>query len=96
MKMTEPLKKELKDLDIVYVYLTGESSPVGTWMEMIPDIKGEHYRLPQKQWDAVTDKFGIDGIPSYVLVDKTGKPTLRKDFPDINKMKKVLSEESKK
>jgi len=28
------------------------------------------------------DKFGIDGIPSYVLVDRSGKYELRNDFRD--------------
>lgn len=96
LKSTAPLKEMLKDQDIVYVYLTGESSPASTWQEMIADIPGEHYRFPQKQWDAVCDKFGITGIPAYVVVDKTGKATLRKDFPNVNQMKKVLLEESKK
>lgn len=96
LKHTAPLKEMLKGQDIVYVYLTGESSPEATWLQMIADIPGEHYRFPKKQWDAVGDKFGITGIPSYVVVDKTGKATLREDFPDVNLMKKVLSEEAKK
>ena len=96
LKHTAPLKEMLKDQDIVYVYLTGESSPTATWQQMIADIPGEHYRFPQKQWNAVCEKFGIQGIPSYVVVDKTGKATLREDFPDVDRMKKVLLEESKK
>lgn len=63
---------------------------------MVANIPGEHYRFPKKQWDAVGDKFGITGIPSYVLVDKTGKATLREDFPNLSLMKKVLLEEAKK
>lgn len=96
LKITAPLKEKLKDRDIVYVYLTGESSPASTWHEMIADIPGEHYRFPKKQWNAVCGKFGITGIPSYVVVDKTGKATLREDFPNVNLMEKVLLEEAKK
>lgn len=96
LKNTAPLKEMLKGQDIVYVYLTGESSPSSTWLQMIADIPGEHYRFPKKQWDAVCDKFDITGIPSYVVVDKSGKATLREDFPNVNLMKKVLSEEAKK
>lgn len=55
---------------------------------MLPDIKGEHYRFSQDQWDAVCAKFNIRGIPAYVLADKTGKATLRNDFPDVDLMKK--------
>lgn len=96
IKMTHPLKEMLKDRDIVYVYFTGESSPKATWLEMISDINGEHYRFSQKQWDVVCGMFNIEGIPSYVVVDKKGRATLREDFPDVNLMKKVLLEECKK
>lgn len=96
VKMTHPLKEMLKGQDIVYVYFTGESSPKATWLEMISDISGEHYRFSQKQWDVLCDMFNIEGIPSYVVVDKKGRATLQKDFPDVNLMKKVLLEECKK
>lgn len=44
-----PMKEELKDRDIVYIYLTGETSPKGTWENMIPDIHGEHFRVTADQ-----------------------------------------------
>lgn len=88
---TEPLKSTVfKDKDIVFVYLTGESSPMGTWQTMIPDIKGEHYRLNKEQWNYVCDQFGINGIPSYVLVDKAGKYKLRNDLRNHQMLKKAL------
>ena len=34
--------EELKDKDIIYLYITGETSPKGTWENMITDIHGEH------------------------------------------------------
>lgn len=87
----EPLKTtDFKDKDIVFVYLTGSSSPMGTWQSMIPDIKGEHYRLSKEQWDYVTDQFGITGIPSYVLVDKAGNYKLRNDLRNHGKLKTEL------
>lgn len=76
----EPRKKRFANDDVVFVYITGESSPRGKWLEMISDIQGEHYRLSGKQWKYVCDQFGIDGIPSYVVVDKHGKAALRNDF----------------
>ena len=48
---------------------------------MISDIKGLHYRLNDAQWRYLTDKlFDIDGIPSYVLVQKDGTYALRNDL----------------
>ena len=80
----EPYKTgELADEDLVWVYIANETSPLGKYMEMIPDIKGLHYRLNDAQWRQLTSKdFDIDGIPSYVLVKKDGTYALRNDFRD--------------
>lgn len=72
-KAMEPLKDELKDKDIVYLYIAGENSPEGSWKNMIPDIKGEHFRISQKQWDYLSDYFKIKGVPTYFIVDKNGE-----------------------
>jgi hypothetical protein len=40
--------------------------------------------------------FDIDGIPSYVLVNRDGSYSLRNDLHDINKMVTVLKEELEK
>jgi thiol-disulfide isomerase/thioredoxin len=72
METIKPLKEELKDESIEFVYITNPSSPIDTWNMMIPDIKGEHYRVEQDQWNYMAAKFKISGIPHYVLVDKNG------------------------
>lgn len=97
IKHTEPLKDtEFKGKDIVFMYLTGQSSPIGTWKNMITDIKGEHYRLEEEQWNYFYQKFNIDGIPFYVLVDKKGNYKSRVDFRNLETMKRVLLEEAEK
>lgn len=91
IREAEPLKETaFKDKDIVFVYLTGDSSPLGTWYRMICDIQGEHYRLSGPDWEYVCEQFKIKGIPAYVLVDKAGKFGLRRDLRDHNLLKKVL------
>ncbi|MFY0715355.1 TlpA family protein disulfide reductase [Seonamhaeicola sp. NFXS20] len=72
MEKIKPLKEELKDKNIEFVYITNQSSPIDTWNMMIPDIKGEHYRVEQDEWNHFASKFNISGIPHYVLVDKDG------------------------
>lgn len=95
IREVEPLKESVfSGKDIVFVYITGESSPMGAWTGMIPDIKGDHYRLGNKQWEYVCNQFGIRGIPSYILVDKSGKYALRDDLRDHNMLKKVLLNEA--
>ena len=97
IKATEPLKStELKNDNLVWVYIANETSPIVTYKTMIPDIQGLHYRLNKEQWNYLCNKFDIDGIPSYVLVDKTGKYELRNDLRDHDKLTGTLLEELKK
>lgn len=41
----KPLKEEMKDSNVAFVYITNETSPLPTYRNMIPTIKGQHYRL---------------------------------------------------
>lgn len=94
IQANEPLKSSnLKSDNLVWVYIANETSPIVKYKTMIPDIQGLHYRLNQEQWDYLCDKFKIDGIPSYVLVDKSGAYKLHNDFRDHSLMIKTLMEE---
>lgn len=73
IKEIMPLKEELQNNNIAFVYITDESSPEQTYKNMIPTIKGEHYRLTNDEYRYLAAKFNISGIPHYVLVDKNGK-----------------------
>lgn len=97
IQANEPLKSSnLKSDNLVWVYIANETSPIVKYKTMIPDIQGLHYRLNQEQWNYLCDKFKIDGIPSYVLVDKSGAYKLRNDFRDHSLMIKTLIEELEK
>lgn len=94
IRSLEPLKStELNDDNLVWIYLTDETSPITKYKTMIPDIRGLHYRLTREQWRQIANKFGINSIPSYVLVDKTGQYGLRNDLRDHNALKNALLEE---
>ena len=87
----EPYKTgELASEDLVWIYIANETSPIGKYLEMIPDIKGLHYRLNDAQWRYICDYFKIDGIPSYVLVQKDGTYALSNEFRDHDLMVKTL------
>ena len=86
-----PMKEELKDKDIVYIYITGETSPKGTWENMIADIHGEHYYLTAHQWEYLGNKFGVDGVPTYLIIDPVGEIKYKSvGFPGVAKMKEEL------
>jgi len=93
----EPYKTgELADEDLVWIYIANETSPIDRYLDMIPSIRGLHYRLDSDQWKQLTSKdFDIDGIPSYVLVKKDGRYSLRNDFRDHGLMVKTLKDELK-
>ena len=89
----EPMKaKELRSDDLVWIYVANETSPIVQYKTKIANMQGVHYRLNEEQWDYIGDKFGMWGIPSYVLVDKEGNYALREDFDDHERMKEVLLE----
>lgn len=86
-----PMKEALKDKDIVYIYITGETSPKATWENMIPDIHGEHYRVTDKQWAYLSGTYGVDGVPTYLVIDRAGDIKYKSvGFPGVAKMKEEL------
>lgn len=94
MKKSEPVKDDFVGKDIVFLYLAGENSPKGTWEQMIPDIKGEHYRMTDAQWTYICNKFGVQGVPSYMIIAKDGTPThFQVGFMGADKMKEMLMTE---
>ena len=66
----EPLKKELEGKDIVFVYLTDESSSMKDWTESVLKIPGLHYRIPTNKWKEIHIP---GGIPQYYLYNRKGQ-----------------------
>lgn len=68
--------KRLKDFDIVYLYLCNRSSDE-SWKNVIKEYKVEgknvvHYNLPDEQQSAVENYTGVNGYPTYKLIDRNG------------------------
>ena len=90
-KAMRPMKAELADKDIAYVYIAGENSPKDRWEEMIPHISGEHYRLTHDQWNYFGKTLNVKGIPDYFILDRKGNIVYRdQGFPGVTKMKEEL------
>ncbi len=71
MENMKPLKEEYKD-SITFVYVTGETSSEDTWRSLIPDLKGDHYYLTDRQWKDMCKHLKVKSIPSYLLIDSEG------------------------
>ena len=78
MQAIGPIKKRLSQSDIIYIYVTGASSPEHRWASMIHGISGIHYRLTNAQWNELCSMQGVTGIPAYLIFDDEGR--LRKKF----------------
>ena len=90
-KLLSPLKEIFKGKDVVFLYLTGETSPLINWHKMLPDIHGEHYRVSGEQWNYWYKAYGIEGIPTYFIIDRQGKRTYRQaGVPELETVKKEI------
>lgn len=72
MKAISPLKIEMKDKDLVFIYITNETSPYDLWMDKASDIMGYHFRLTNEQWDYLIDFLSFKGIPAYLVISRDG------------------------
>ncbi len=72
MKQIDDIKPEMMKKGCVFVYVTGETSPLADWQKMVQGIEGVHYRLTDKQWNELCQSLNIPGIPAYLLLDKKG------------------------
>ncbi|MBR5255522.1 MAG: TlpA family protein disulfide reductase [Bacteroidales bacterium] len=66
-------KKDTRFKDITFVYITDPSSPIPKWLEMIKDIKGDHYYLTDEQHKTVFKQLESNAVPTYLLVGKDGQ-----------------------
>lgn len=76
LKESWKVKEALKDYDIVYLYLCNRSSEE-SWKNVIKEynLTGDncvHYNLPEDQQAAIEHYVGINGYPTYKLIDKEG------------------------
>lgn len=58
--------------DLVFVYITDESSEKGKWNDLIKTIGGEHYFLYSEQSKKMMEALDIQLLPSYLFFTKEG------------------------
>jgi alkyl hydroperoxide reductase subunit AhpC len=74
MPSSQKLHTQFEGKDVVFLYVSFDRA-ADAWKNGIEkmDIKGVHYYPAATANQAVSTKYGISGIPRYMLVDKTGK-----------------------
>ena len=68
-----PIKEELAGKDVVFVYLTNETSDKELWKKSVAGIKGYHLMLSNDYWGKLPCIIEFSGIPQYALYDRQGK-----------------------
>jgi hypothetical protein len=85
----------LKDYDIVYLYLANRSSEE-SWKNVIKEynVTGDnvvHYNLPAEQQTAIERFLGVNGYPTYKLIDRYGNILdVNADPRDLNALEFLL------
>ena len=95
LKGFEPIKeKELKGLDVVYVYITSTSSPKDKWQVKIQSVEGEHYYLDPAAEECIQKQLQFRGIPTSLIYDKHGvlkhKQTVMPEEQAVQWIKELL------
>ena len=91
LKANEPLKSgELDNEDIVWIYIADTSSSMDQYNSILEGIKGLHYLVDEDQINTIRSQFDVDGIPFYILVDRTGKASPHPDFRDHTELIKGI------
>lgn len=96
IKEYEPIKKEIGEDKVAFVYLTGPSSIEKTWEKLIKDISGEHYWLNKEQWNYLWNHFQMVGLPMYLLIDKQGNIVKRFTHITAKELSELLEQEINK
>ena len=95
MKEMKPLEGEMKDKNIVFVYITDATSPKELWEKKIQEIGGEHYYLTEEEYKSIlsSNQYGFNGIPTYMLFDSNGKLKYKiTAYPGNEKMQAMIEE----
>lgn len=73
-KEMEPVKQELKNKNIVYVYITSPASSLDEWKEIAKTISGEHYYLSHDQFKELGRHYKSGtSVPVYVIYNPNGE-----------------------
>ena len=95
MPNSHKLQEEYLGKDVAFVYISTDRD-VNAWRNAIENlnITGEHYRVNKNVYTQMNERFNVQYIPRYVLIDKEGnvvddkakRPSNALVKDDINKL----------
>ena len=74
MPYSTKLKEALTGKDVAFVYISTDKN-AASWEQMIDQLGlvGDHYRASNKVKQEIVERFNLQYIPRYVLINKEGK-----------------------
>lgn len=74
MPHSQKVKKEVQGKDVAFVYISTDKNAT-KWKAMIDQlqISGDHYRANPEVRNQIVQRFNLQYIPRYVLINKNGK-----------------------
>jgi thiol-disulfide isomerase/thioredoxin len=93
MSELEPMKHEMNDKDIVFVYITNPSSPFDKFEKQTKKVNGEHYYLTEEEWNYISKNIDSDAVPTYLIYDTYGVLKNKSiGFPGTEAIRKMIEE----
>ena len=88
MSHSKLLHKEFKNSDVVFLYLCSNSNQ-STWEKVIKEkeLQGEHILLSDDQLSILCSQHNIQGVPWYLVADKSGEIINNAPRPSSPKIK---------
>ena len=93
ISQTEEIKHNLADTDLVFLYVSDESSKYNEWKKRAAKIGGEQVRISQDTSTALLENFGLTGFPSYLFFDRDHTLVhAQTSFPGVSRYSELLDE----
>ena len=88
---TEILRKELPESDIVFLYVSDESSDFGEWERRIADMDGINLRINKEDSEKIGEEYNLTGFPSYLIFNRNHELVHSQTvFPGVAEYKKWI------
>lgn len=67
---TEPIRASFSETDIVFIFVSDESSPLDKWKSLANNFGGIQIRIHEEDSRELGKEFNLTGFPSYLLFDR--------------------------
>lgn len=64
------LSQEVDTSDIIFLYISSESSPLEKWKSIATDIGGIQIRVSESDFKAIGQQYELTALPSYIIFNK--------------------------